>query len=145
MSARSARTFADKLNHLWDTVHPSGRPNTLDQVVGGVAAAGYEISASYLSQLRNGVKTNPTLNTIQGLAAFFGVPAAYFLDEAEEERINEQLDLIIAMRDAGVRNVALRTHGLNDRDLAALHAMISSLREARGLPPDEQETDTQDS
>ena len=136
----STRPFAKKLNHLWDTVHPPGRPNTLDQVVDGVAAAGYEISASYLSQLRNGVKTNPTLNTIRGLAAFFGVPAAYFLDEAEEARINDQLSVIVAMRDAGVRNVALRTHGLSDRDLAALHAMISSLREARGLPPDQPET-----
>jgi ESX-1-secreted protein regulator len=136
----SGRPFAEKLNHLWDTVHPPGRPNTLDQVVDGVAAAGYEISASYLSQLRNGVKTNPTLNTIRGLAAFFGVPAAYFLDEAEEARINDQLSVIVAMRDAGVRNVALRTHGLSDRDLAALHAMISSLREARGLPPDQPET-----
>jgi transcriptional regulator with XRE-family HTH domain len=138
VSAR--RPFAEKLNYLWDTVHPPGRPNTLDQVVGGVAAAGYEISASYLSQLRNGVKTNPTLNTIRGLAAFFGVPAAYFLDEAEEARINDQLSVIVAMRDAGVRNVALRTHGLSERDLAALHAMISSLREARGLPPDQPET-----
>jgi hypothetical protein len=136
----SARPFAEKLNHLWDTVHPPGQPNTLDQVVDGVAAAGYEISASYLSQLRNGVKTNPTLNTMRGLAAFFGVPAAYFLDEAEEARINDQLSVIVAMRDAGVRNVALRTHGLSERDLAALHAMISSLREARGLPPDQPET-----
>jgi hypothetical protein len=145
VTAGRRRTFAEKLNHLWDTVRPPGRPNTLEQVVEGVAAAGYEISASYLSQLRNGVKTNPTLNTIRGLAAFFGVPAAYFLDEVEEARINDQLSVIVAMRDAGVRNVALRTHGLSERDLAALHAMISSLREARGLPPDQQETGMQDS
>ncbi len=128
-----SRTFADRLNHLWETVHPPGRPYTYEQVAQGIAERGFEISVAYLWQLRNGTRTNPTLQHIQGLAAFFGVPAAYFIDEAEEERVNKQLGLVAALRDADVRNVALRTHGLGERDLAALNAMIDSLREARGL------------
>lgn len=135
------QTFTQRLNHLWETVHPLGKPYTYDQVAEGLSALGYEISVSYLWQLRNGRRENPTLQHIRGLAAFFGVPAAYFLDPEETKRIDEELNVIAAMRDAGVRNVALRTHGLSERDLAALDAMISSLREARGLTDDQPEPD----
>lgn len=140
-----SRSFAQRLNHLWETVHPAGKPYTYEQVADGVAELGYEISAAYLWQLRHGKRENPTLQHIQGLAAFFGVPASYFLNPAEEKRINEELEVIVAMRDAGVRNVALRTHGLSERDLAALDAMITSLREARGLSDDGTESDNLDS
>jgi transcriptional regulator with XRE-family HTH domain len=128
------RTFADRLNYLWETVHPPGKPNTYEQVSDGIAAAGFEISPGYLYQLRSGKKTNPTLNLIQALARYFKIPTAYFFDDDEAARIGEQLELLAAMRDAGVRKVALRTSGLTERDMSALHAMISSLREARGLP-----------
>lgn len=143
--ATNVRTFAQRLNHLWETVHPPGRPYTYEQVAAGVAELGYDISVPYLWQLRHGKRENPTLQHIQGLAAFFGVPASYFLDPEQEQRVNDELHVIAAMRDAGVRNVALRTHGLNERDLAALDAMITSLREARGLANEPQRTDNQDS
>lgn len=138
-------TFAERLNHLWETVHPLGKPYTYDQVAEGLGALGYEISVSYLWQLRNGRRDNPTLHHISGLAAFFGVPGAYFLDREQAKRIDAELDLIAALRDAGVRNVALRTHGLHGRDLAALDAMITSLREARGLTDGRPQADTSDS
>lgn len=127
------RTFAELLDHLWRTVHPLGKPYTYEQVAAGVAEAGGEISVAYLWQLRKGERTNPTLQHIQALAKFFGVPAAYFLDPEEEQRINQHLDVLAAMRDANVRNIALRAHGLGERELAALSAMVTSLREARGL------------
>ncbi|TWP34464.1 helix-turn-helix domain-containing protein [Leekyejoonella antrihumi] len=127
------RTFAQLLDHLWQTVHPLGKPYTYEQVAAGVAAAGGEISVAYLWQLRKGERTNPTLQHIQALATFFGVPAAYFLDPEQERRINQHLDLLSAMRDTNVRNIALRAHGLGERELAALNAMVTSLREAKGL------------
>lgn len=134
MSDQSSRTFAQKLDHLFRTIHPSGsRPYTYEQVVAGLAERGYEMSVSYLWNLRKGSRDNPTLQHIQGLAAFFGVPPAYFFDDDEEARVNEQLETLALLRDADVRSFALRAHGLDGPDLQALNAMLTSLRMARGL------------
>lgn len=134
MTDQSGRTFAEKLDHLFRTIHPSGaRPYTYEQVVTGLAERGYEMSISYLWNLRKGTRDNPTLHHMQGLATFFGVPTAYFLDDDVESRINEQLDTLGALRDANVRSFALRAHGLDGPDLQALNAMLTSLRLARGL------------
>ena len=139
------RTFAEKLDHLFRTVHPPGKgPYTYEQVAAGCADRGYEISVSYLWQLRNGQRDNPTLQHIQGLAEFFGVPASYFLDSAVEQRVNEQLDRLVTMREATIENVALRAHGLSDKGLAALDAMIDQLRNLENLPPEPPRHDPQD-
>lgn len=131
---RDETTLSERLNRLWATVHPGQRPYTYEQVASGLADLGYDISVTYLWQLRKGEKSNPTLQHIQGLAQFFGVPAAYFLDSAEEARVNRQLELLLAMKNAHVRNIAMRAHGLEEADLVAIETMLTSLRAARGLP-----------
>lgn len=136
---QSGRTFAERLNHLFETVRPAGKGSyTYEQVSAGVAEAGYVISPAYVWQLRRGERTNPTLYHIEGLAAFFGVPPSYFLDPAVEERVNNQLKLLASLRDAGVRNVALRAHGLSPKGLAALEAMIERLRDMEDLHDDDE-------
>lgn len=138
----SGRTFAERLNHLFETVRPAGKGSyTYEQVSAGVAEAGYEISPAYVWQLRRGERANPTLYHIEGLAAFFGVPASYFLDPAVEERVNKQLELLASLRDAGVRNVALRAHGLSPKGIAALEAMIERLRDMEDLQEDDRKPD----
>lgn len=133
-----ARSFAERLDHLWQTVHPGDRPYTYEQVAAQLAADGCDISVSYLWQLRKGERDNPTLRHVQGIAHFFGVPASYFFDTDEEQRVNAQLALVASMRDARVRNLALRAHGLTESDFAALNAMMTSLKEARGTPEEPQ-------
>lgn len=140
LKGQPGHTFAERLNHLFETVRPAGKGSyTYEQVSAGVAEAGYEISPAYVWQLRRGERANPTLYHIEGLAAFFGVPASYFLDPAVEDRVNKQLELLASLRDAGVRNVALRAHGLSPKGLAALETMIDRLRDMENLEVQEHE------
>lgn len=125
-------SFAQRLDHLWRTVHPGDKPYTYEQVSDALTKAGYDISISYLWQLRNGNRDNPSLRHVRGLAHLFEVPAAYFFNDADEERANAQLALLASMHDPRVRNLALRAHGLSETDFVALNAMITSLQAARG-------------
>lgn len=125
-------SFAEKLDHLFRTVHPAGRREyTYEEVAAGVAAqaAGTTISAQYIWMLRHGKKDNPTKRHIEALAAFFGVPPAYFFDDGLTERVNAELELLTAMRDASVRSLALRSAELSPESRAALARMIEATRD----------------
>jgi transcriptional regulator with XRE-family HTH domain len=130
----AGQTFASRLDHLFRRVHPSDKPEfTYEEVANGVTQAGHDISAAYVWQLRNGKRTNPTLRHIEGLAAFFGVPASYFLDPAVQRQVDAELDLITSLRDAGVQNLALRAHGLSPEGLAAVESMVEHVRRLEKL------------
>lgn len=134
-SSRRSRTFAEKLEHLFRTVRGPRGEHTLEEVVEGIRERGgpATISVSYLWQLRKGTKDNPTKRHVEALADFFGVPAAYFFDDAAAERVDAELSLLSALRDAGVRSVALRAAGLSPRSLDAIRTIIDSAREVEGL------------
>lgn len=129
------RSLADKLDHLFQTVHPPGRGEyTYEEVASGMAeAGGPSISGSYVWQLRKGQRDNPTRRNIEALATFFRVPPAYFFDDELARAIDEELSLLTAMRDVGVRRVAFRSNGLPSEDLDVVGRMIDQLRRARGL------------
>ena len=127
------RSFAQKLEHLFATVHPRGRkPYTLDEVASGIAERGDEpISANYIWMLRKGIRDNPTIKTVEGLAHFFGVPPAYFLGDGDlAERVDSQLELLAKMRDAGVASLGLRSAELTPESRAAIAKMIDVASEA---------------
>jgi transcriptional regulator with XRE-family HTH domain len=128
--------LAEKLNHLFQTVKPEAhREYTYKEVEDGIAQAahGLRISHTYIWQLRNGTRDNPTLNHLQALADFFGVPTTYFIDDAIAEKIDAQLDLVNALRDLNVQRVALRAAGLSAGGLDALEAVIDHLRRVEGI------------
>lgn len=128
-------TLAEKLNRLFRTVHPRGRGEySHEEVVEGIRQrGGPAISHTYLWQLRKGLRTNPSLNVIEALASFFGVSPAYFFDDVAAARINAELDLLEAMRDAGVRHLALRASDLSPESLRAITDMVERVRELEGL------------
>jgi transcriptional regulator with XRE-family HTH domain len=134
------RTFAERLDHLFREVHPSNRgPYTYAEVAQGIREmSGDEvaISASAIQQLRTGVKSNPKMQTIKALADFFGVPAGYFFDDEVAERSHAEIRVLVAMRDQGVRRVALRANGLSTASLQMLSTVIEQARRLEGLPPD---------
>ncbi len=140
MAASSAppQTLAAKLQHLFATVRPAGRGEYSNQEVASAieAAGGATISATYIWQLRKGLRTNPTINHLEALAGFFGVPVAYFLDEDSAARIDDELELISALRDHGLRSVALRAAPLSPEGVEALRAMVEHVRRLEGLPSD---------
>jgi transcriptional regulator with XRE-family HTH domain len=129
------RTLAQKLDHLFRTVHPGRGEYSFDEVAKAIQArGGPTISATYLWQLRKGLRDNPTKKHLEALADFFGVSPAYFFDDAAAERIDAELALLAALRDASVRQVALRAVGLSPQTLDAIAEMIDRIRQLEGLP-----------
>jgi ESX-1-secreted protein regulator len=123
--------FADRLNHLFEVVRPAGRtrPFSNPEVARAISEQGEVlISPQYLWALRNGSRDNPTLKQIDALAAFFGVPPAYFLSAESASRIDEQLALLAAARDADLREIMQRSTGLSGPDRQAVLHIIRSLR-----------------
>lgn len=135
---RQAGVIAGRLDHLIRTVHPAGRgPYTLREIAAAVnAEAGTTlISAAYISQLRTGQRAEPSHSRLAALARFFGVNVGYFSGEAAEEP--GQAALMVALRDTGVRSVAIRVAGLSEPSLAAIRAVIENARRLEGLPDDD--------
>ncbi|GAB2785778.1 helix-turn-helix domain-containing protein [Amycolatopsis magusensis] len=128
--------LAAKVDHLFRTVRPrDGGEYTFEEVAEALRGrGGPTISATYLWQLRKGVRDNPTKRHLEALAGFFGVPAAYFFDEEEARRIDAELALLTALRDAPVRQIALRASGLSPKSLEAIADMVDRVRELEGLP-----------
>ena len=129
------RSLADRLNHLFETVHPPDRgPYSNAEAAKAIRAQGGDISRAYLSYLRNGERNNPTLQHLEALGRFFGVAPAYFFDNDVAAETDAQLDIAVAMRDAVIRTVALRVAGLSPKGLHAVGAIIDEVREMEGLP-----------
>ncbi len=129
-------TLAHKIDRLFTTMRPRHREEyTLQEVVEGIRTqGGPTISPVYLWQLRAGTKDNPTKQHLEALARFFGVDPAYFFDERAGEHILQQLDLLAAMRDAGVQNFALRVSELNANGQHTAAVILEELRRLQGLP-----------
>lgn len=129
------RTLAAKVDHLFRTVRPSSdKEYSFEEVAETIRAnGGRTISATYLWQLRKGVRDNPTRRHLEALAEFFGVPPAYFFDAATASQVDAELTLLAALRDASVRQIALRASGLSPRSLGAITEMVERAREIEGL------------
>ncbi|ORB73292.1 helix-turn-helix domain-containing protein [Mycobacterium scrofulaceum] len=133
----STTDLAGKLNKLFEVMRSPSQP-----VLSNAAAAeaitektGVSISPAYLWQLRSGLKANPTVAHLRAIAEFFGVSASYLIDAEVDEHLEAQLELLQALRDAGVRDLAMRASGLTDAALANLVAMVDHVRELEKLPP----------
>ncbi len=130
-------TFASRLDHLFRTVRPpGGGEHSYRDVARAVEATPDDvtISASYVHQLRSGVKSNPAMKHVVALARFFGVPPSYFYDNDEARAVAGELALLAAMRDAGVRRIAMRAADLPPEGLETVAEMIELVRRAGGLP-----------
>ncbi|WP_329317177.1 helix-turn-helix domain-containing protein (plasmid) [Streptomyces sp. NBC_01278] len=124
-SATADATFGDRLNRLFENVHPKDRgPYSNAEVARAV-----DVSETYIGNLRKGKSTNPGYELLQGLAAHFNVPVAYFFDGSDGEKIREDLELLQALKDVGARQVALRTVAvLPEEDVQALMPILEHLK-----------------
>lgn len=103
-----AGTVAARLNRLFDTVRPPGHgPLRNYEVIGALRARGIEMSAPYLSQLRSGRRSSPSLDVLRPLADFFGVSVAYFTDadSAYTRYVDAELCWLEAAHDPQVREL----------------------------------------
>lgn len=129
-------TFAAKLNYLYATVHPPGRaPYSDEEVSAAIARSGEDsLSTSYLYLLRAGKRTNPGLKYVNALARYFGVDPNFFFDGDVTRAVTAELALVTALRDAGVKGLALRAAGLSEVSLEQLEQMAEHVRRLEGLP-----------
>ncbi|WP_232246535.1 helix-turn-helix domain-containing protein [Kitasatospora mediocidica] len=157
------RTIAEKLDHLFQEIHPAGRgPFSYHEVAHAIRrqaeVGGPTVSHGTLQQIRTGAKTNPTVNTLEVIAAFFGVPAAYFLDDTVAELVDARVrelklgaeadgrpgavdpaagavdELAGVLADSNIRAVAFRLAGLSPKALKGLRAIVDQVRVVEGLP-----------
>ncbi len=128
--------LAEKLDRLFRTLRPRERGEyTHEEVAEGIRKrGGSTVSATYLWQLRKGMRDNPTMKHLEAIAGFFGVPPAYFFDDDAARRIDAELDLLASLRDAQVRHIALRAFGLSPETLHTITDMIERVRQLEGLP-----------
>jgi transcriptional regulator with XRE-family HTH domain len=113
---------------LFKTVQPLRREYTNDEVARGCTEVGLgTFSKTYVWQLRTGQRDNPTKRHLEALAAFFGVPVAYFFDDDTAARVDSQLALAAALRDVGVRNAALRISSLDDASRQSLVRIVQEI------------------
>jgi transcriptional regulator with XRE-family HTH domain len=136
MDVDESPTLAERLERLFQTVHPAGRPPLSNAEVAAALQreGGPTVSATYLWQLRKGIRANPTKAHLEALARHFGVSPSYFFDESSSADIDGQLALLAVMRDAGVRAIALRSSGLSERSLQAIQGMVEHARRLERLP-----------
>lgn len=135
-SLSRGRLLADRLDHLFRTVHPKDRgPCTPAEVAEAINETAGErvISSTYVWQLRTGRRDNPTQKHLAALAAFFGVSPMYFFPQTEADRSAVPPELVAALKNDDVRDMALRAAGLSDRALRAIKDMIENARAVEGL------------
>ena len=96
-------------------------------------STGRAISGTYLWELATGKKSNVTLDHLEALAQFFGVPPEYFVNDEVADEVDGQLALARALRDTQVRNLALRAQGLSPASLDVLLAMVDEVRRLQDL------------
>ena len=129
-----SKTFAARLNRLFETVYPPGRgQHTSAEVIAALKAEGITMSAPYLSQLRSGNRTNPSAATMAALANFFRIKPAYFTDDDYFAKLDQELTLLAEMRDEGLRRIAARTVGLSPEAKEDLVARADELRRKEQL------------
>ncbi|ONI90095.1 hypothetical protein ALI144C_03470 [Actinosynnema sp. ALI-1.44] len=159
-------SLSEQLNRLFDVLRPAHSPErsfTNREVVTACRAEGWDLSESHLSELRRGVKQNPTLRTLKAVAWFFDVPVGYFTDPAataavertlaeREQRLRTQLtesrearddlrdaarELQDALRASGVTRTARRDSAGDARTAREQASMMRAL--AKALVEDDDE------
>lgn len=124
-----AGAFAARLDRLLTTVHPRDRgPYTYEEIADGIRAqGGPTISAQYLNQLHRGRRDNPTKQHLEALATFFGVPVGYFFDDTQARLVDEEIALLAVIRDAEIKDLALRALELGPEARRSVGTIIDEL------------------
>ena len=138
-----AGALAAKLDHLFRAVAAPDRAGRREYTYREAAeairrltgAAAPPVSPTYLWELRTGRRDNPTARHLAGLAVLFGVPPGYFFDDAGSPELAGESELLLALRDPGVRDLACQAAGLSAAALAALAGMADHARRLEGLLP----------
>lgn len=98
-----------RLKYLFEnhSLSESGAPLTGREISLRAKTLGYDLSTSYVLSLRNGDRTNPSLEALEALAAVFSVDMSYFFTDTKIDEIQADSAVSAAMRNGNVREIAL--------------------------------------
>lgn len=135
MNEPAIEAFASRLNKL---VEQSDGKVTNRDVATGMMESGCAVSMPYLSQLRTGVRDNPSIPVVNALANFFRVLPDYFYDAnvggdfPSSKKIDEALTADAAvlekLLDHRLRRLLSLTLGLAPSSVEVLVDMSNRLR-----------------
>lgn len=135
MGGTVADSFRERLNALYPVTPPR---LTNAQVVDALSQRGCRISTPYLSQLRSGVRTNPSEQVVLALADFFGVDAEYFFAPTprhDPELIpDEDRSVAEEFYDNELRSLTRKAVDLSPESQSLLSSIAEKLRCSEGLP-----------
>ncbi|PQM49158.1 Nucleoid-associated protein EspR [Mycobacterium talmoniae] len=99
--------LALKINRLFGVMHKHGEPPLTTEAAAELISAqtGVRLSAADLARLRSGEAMDAAVAELRAIATFFGVPASFLTTSGTDPDLDAQLNLLRAMRDAGVQNV----------------------------------------
>ncbi|WP_269821613.1 transcriptional regulator [Nocardia yamanashiensis] len=127
-SQHAVAQFAARLD--WLLNNADSAPMTHLEVVAALRAQGHRLSAGYLSQLRNGVRTRPSNGLVAALAHYFRVDVEYFYVPARmPEHAAAQHDRCLAgqMSQPRLRRLLTTASGLSAESLELLADVAARL------------------
>ncbi|MEV7548283.1 XRE family transcriptional regulator [Amycolatopsis sp. NPDC089917] len=122
-------TLTSRIDRLFQVVRrANGEQHSHEEVARACReSTGETFSAAYLWQLRTGRRDNPTKRHLEALAAFFQVPPAYFFDDEQGRALAEEIELLGALRNNAVRNLALRAVTLSEEGLGTVTDIVEAI------------------
>ena len=135
MSGEGIPGLAEKLNHLFATVPTPTRSGLYsnDTAARALEERGVTVSGVHISHLRSGRRDNPSARLLAALAELFGVPIGYFFDTTMEDRINDELEALSALKDSRAKSLMLRAQGVSPASMEHLEAILERIRKIEGL------------
>ncbi|MFD6517716.1 helix-turn-helix domain-containing protein [Rhodococcus sp. NPDC060176] len=127
-------TFARRLNTLCAR---SERWITNRGLAEAMADRGCDVSPPYLSQLRRGVRADPSAQIVEAFADFFGVTVDYFFSPVcPESHIPTPVDgeTLVQVANETLRRLLVCTFDLSHTSLYLLLEFADHLRAAENLP-----------
>jgi transcriptional regulator with XRE-family HTH domain len=122
--------LAWRLNRLFDASYPpGGEPHRNVDVRTALRREGIHLSSPYLSQLRSGIRSNPSSRTLAAIARFFRVQPEYFTNDTYFRQVNEDLVASNTANDPAVRQIVERVIALSPRARDEVSAILDALRD----------------
>jgi transcriptional regulator with XRE-family HTH domain len=130
------KTLAEKTEWLFQHVPgPDGQSYSSARLAARIEqlCPGFTVTPATIWNIRTGKSDNPSGRVVEGMAKAFGVSPQYFADDEETDRTQEEVALLAALRDAGVRGIALRAQGLSSESLQTVRDLIERVRQLEGV------------
>ncbi|WP_338772764.1 helix-turn-helix domain-containing protein [Nocardia vulneris] len=138
----SPGAFAAKLNALidrWQEQHSKTLSN--EQLRRELDRRGCRISSPYLSQLRRGIRTEPSAKVITTLATFFEVEDDYFTEGPELGSSHWNEALAAKLSDTALRRLVRASAALSSESIKRLSTLAALLQISEATPDSHERPD----